>query len=103
MTTIIPDWENDADTWWDAARAEANARPYAVGVAVFRQLDKGLQATVDDEHAITFLRWAAALPGWGDGPSWALHPVLIQHGLTNEKEEESWHTQPKDGSSRRSY
>jgi hypothetical protein len=79
--TIRADYENNADTWWDAARAASSADD-SEGAQVFRRLDKsnasrdeGVSVLADELRA--FESWAEALPGFDDGPTHARLPYVV--------------------------
>ena len=68
---VSTDWENNAEEWWDAARASSTIPP-----EVRRLLDGTedsdvciLQVSADACDRIR--RWAETLPGWDTGPEYA--------------------------------
>lgn len=77
---IRADYENSAQTWWDAARTAANTDD-SQGASVFRRLDTsrddGAEVTADE--AAAFTAWAAKLPGHDDGPEYARRPYVVAH------------------------
>ena len=77
---ISIDHENAAETWWNAARA-AKSVP-----GLLFDLIHGCQATVTSatrEEAVAALDWASKLPGWGDGPVYARHPLIASDVACN--------------------
>lgn len=76
--TLRIDHENNAETWWDAARALAAADD-SRGAEVFRRLDRanGSDISVLAEEAAEFGEWASRLPGFDHGPAYAPHPYLV--------------------------
>ncbi len=76
--TIRADYENNAETWWDAARA-ASRTDDSEGAQVFRRLDtnpdEGVSVLADELRA--FESWAEALPGYDDGPAHARLPYVV--------------------------
>lgn len=81
MATIKPDFENNAEEWWAAARAAATGP--TLHEEIFRKLD-GIAGKhgndgvylVDWEVAF-FEAWASQFPGYNDGPAYAPHPFLV--------------------------
>ena len=75
------DYENNAEAWWDAARARARSPEGEAegGAEIFRRFDragdKGLDVSADE--VTIFEAWAAALPGFDDGPAYAPRPYLV--------------------------
>ena len=78
------DYENNAETWWDAARTQARRErdlypeterelPASCG-AILENAD---EVTVSTKDAATFRAWASQLPGWATGPDHAPHPVTF--------------------------
>lgn len=80
-TRIMIDQENNAEEWWDAARADAGEQSPAVA-ALFARIDAatasvhGVCCRAQDAEAL--VAWASDLPGWGDGPEHAPNPLLVQ-------------------------
>lgn len=75
MKRICIDYENNAQEWWDAAVANVASCPISCRPLVGRSsLD---EVVVTDQDATAFTEWAAALPGWSDGPDYARHPVVL--------------------------
>lgn len=80
-TTIKVDEENNAETWWDAARA-ATTRVFLaddVDANDLADLIDGDTNTImlSAEDAAAFRAWAETLPGWSDGPAHAPHPFVF--------------------------
>ncbi len=75
--TIRADYENNAETWWDAARAAARTDD-SQGADVFRRLDENPDRGVEvlAEELTAFEAWAEALPGYDDGPAHARLPYV---------------------------
>ena len=63
--TVVIDWENNAEIWWDALRQQ-----FSTLHERFFLVDK---LTITREQ----LRQLAALPGWADGPAYAKHPIIV--------------------------
>lgn len=80
-TRIVVDQENSADAWWDAAREAVSDASDAVA-DLFERIDAaaGDPAGVccRSEDAAALVAWASELPGWDDGPEYAMHPLLVQ-------------------------
>lgn len=80
-TRIVADQENGDETWWDAARADAEEQTPAVA-ALFARIDaatddpSGVCCRAQDAEAL--IEWASTLPGWDDGPEHARNPLLVQ-------------------------
>lgn len=80
-TRVIVDQENNAEAWWDAARADAGEQSPAVA-ALFARIDAatssvhGVCCRAQDAEAL--IAWASDLPGWGEGPEHARNPLLVQ-------------------------
>lgn len=72
---LVVDWENNADTWWEAAH-ESDTAPAFAAEWIHSTPRTGLEVT--KAQADEFRGWAASLPGWSDGPAYARHPVLFQ-------------------------
>jgi hypothetical protein len=73
-TRISIDWENNAETWWDAAREAASTAP-----DVIRPLLGGRNVSdvsVSASDLPTVLAWCSSLPGWEDGPAHARRPLV---------------------------
>ena len=71
------DYENNSETWWDAAQhADMDTAPAAIV-----ELVDGLGRDVDvtPSEAKEALAWAASLPGWvdDDSPEYAPHPLIL--------------------------
>ena len=94
MTTqirIAVDQENNAETWWDAARnalkAGRNAERHTPAWTFARALPASCEpvvcqllvseAIVTTQDAAAFRAWAETLPGWSDGPEHAPHPFTF--------------------------
>jgi len=75
MTTLAIDYENNNDTWWDAARAALEDCPAFARPLLAVAGPDSISTTVLEADA--FLRWAEALPGWSDGLATAPNPVLV--------------------------
>ena len=80
-TRVIVDQDNNAEAWWDAARADAGEQSPAVA-ALFARIDAatssvhGVCCRAQDAEAL--IAWASDLPGWGAGPAHARNPLLVQ-------------------------
>jgi hypothetical protein len=80
MKCIWADFENNAEAFWDrvkqdAARGDENAK-------LAEQIELCGQATtltLSDEDADKLLAYAAALPGWNEGPEYAVCPLIVQN------------------------
>lgn len=77
---IRVDYENNAEEWWSAAREAARADT-SRGAEVFRKLNRVVQGGELrgqlPEAVRAFEEWAAALPGYEDGPEHARHPFNV--------------------------
>jgi hypothetical protein len=71
---VIADEENNAEIWWDAARA-ASDTPACVKEWI--QLMRFAPLYLTREQAIEVRKWAESLPGWDDGPAHAPYPLLF--------------------------
>ena len=65
---IRVDWENNAEEWWDAARASSNAPPELLPLFDANTDDR---VTVSAEAYERIRQWAETLPGWDTGPEYA--------------------------------
>ena len=78
---VVVDQENSAEEWWSTAREEVADATDAVA-ALFARIDAaagdpaGVCCRSEDAEAL--IDWAADLPGWDDGPEYAMHPLLVQ-------------------------
>ena len=78
---VVVDWDNNAEEWWDAARA---AKEPTMTHDARRRLRVLLGVGSDDTIRLTLmdatklLAWAEALPGWRGGPSHAPNPLVFQ-------------------------
>lgn len=70
MIRLAIDFEHSARTWW-----EAGGRELWVGIT---GAEDETAVVVDDALAESWLAEAARLPGWGDGPEYAPHPVAAR-------------------------
>lgn len=71
---VVIDEENNAEAWWDAARAASDA-PEA-----FARLDDAsgeIECTAAEAAAL--VAWASTLPGYADGPAHAQHPFNVHN------------------------
>lgn len=75
---IRPDYENNAEEWWNAARVAART-DNSQGAEVFRRLDAGRDdgAAVLPDELVEFIAWAEVLPGHDDGPAYARLPYVV--------------------------
>lgn len=64
---ISVDFENNAETWWNAAVTDQNA-PAAFAPLLADDTD---EIEVSDEDGRRIREWAKGLPGWDDGPDYA--------------------------------
>jgi hypothetical protein len=74
--TIRVDYQNNAETWWDAARARAATD------SEFARVFRELAGVADEwtgtiEECSTFLAVAETLPGWTGGDARAPHPLVV--------------------------
>jgi len=71
--TFAVDEENNAETWWDAARDADVPEDLA-------ELIDGdaSEVTLAGEDAVNALAWCKSLPGWNDGPAHAQHPLTTR-------------------------
>lgn len=78
MTTLRVDYENNATTWWDAARDLANSMANPTFTRILNALER--EDEIGDDvlrgELDSFIAAASVLPGWADGPAYARHPVL---------------------------
>lgn len=74
ISRISVDWENNAELWWDAARDAPDA-PAAIN-KLSERYDHDVYVPRSEVDAI--LAWGAKLPGWGDGPAYAPHPIIAR-------------------------
>ena len=72
---VSADEEYNAEDWWDAARADANA-PACIKEWIQRLGFTSLYLTPAEAEEVR--RWAESLPGWDDGPAHAPHPLIFQ-------------------------
>lgn len=87
LISINVDEENSAEEWWAHAQNSDDA-PNVGGVdedgrqRVFSAwLSSSARTLVlAEEDADRVLEWAAALPGWEDGPEWAPTPLVTEEG-----------------------
>ena len=81
--TIETDYENNAETWWDAVRAHLRAGTAPVSMEA-RKVLLALErrdAVVTRRQAATEIRlWGETLPGWDDGPDHAHNPIMVVEG-----------------------
>lgn len=81
MLRIAVNYENNAEDWWEAARAALAADTLPERVLPVRALldDSGTDdIVVNTKEAHAILRWAASLPGWeaDDSPEYAPNPLV---------------------------
>jgi hypothetical protein len=70
MVKLAIDFENSSPLWW-----ESGGRDLWESVAEgFDNNDVLLESSIAESWLVT----AAALPGWGEGPEFAPHPVRIK-------------------------
>ena len=70
------DQENNAEAWWDAARASVDAPK------VFARLDAASASgriECSPSEAAALAAWAETLPGYDDGPAHAAHPFNLHN------------------------
>ena len=70
------DQENNAEAWWDAARASVDAP------VVFARLDAASASgriECSPSEAAALAAWAETLPGYDDGPAHAAHPFNLHN------------------------
>jgi hypothetical protein len=79
LVRIMVDPEYGPESWWDAARAEANAGRLPTP-RLAPLLDVGGPDEIDvlPAMAATIRHWASRLPGWNDGPEYARHPLIFE-------------------------
>lgn len=70
---IAIDFENNAETWWDAARADGTCMESARAIVH----GSASAVVVPENVAKAFRAWGATFPGWSDGPSYAPHPFTF--------------------------
>ncbi len=75
MTTILVDYENNAETWWDAARSHPNP-PEALRPLLEVGGPDSIEVT--KEEASEIQTFAESLPGWKDGPEYAPRALIIE-------------------------
>lgn len=81
--TIMTDYENNAETWWDAMRAHLRAGTAPVSLEAQRVLVAFdcKDSVVTRRQAATEIRlWGETLPGWDDGPDHAHNPLVVVEG-----------------------
>lgn len=74
IVTFSVDEENNAETWWTAARASKWV-PSALRPLLYTN---GSMVVVDASDAPAILAWCKSLPGWEGGPRHAPHPLQVQ-------------------------
>jgi hypothetical protein len=70
MIRLAIDFENPAPEWWENG-----------GRDLWESIVEGFDnndVLLDESIAQSWLSQAAQLPGWGDGPDYAPHPVRLQ-------------------------
>lgn len=83
---VCADMENNADTWWEAARGSVSSCPKFAREFIMGTSD---HAETEKSNALKrFYQWCQSLPGWNDGPAHAPRPILvfIMEYPTNRKE-----------------
>jgi hypothetical protein len=73
MKRISVDWEFAAEDWWMAAQTDQHT-PAAFAPMLADNTDS---ITVSDDEADQIIAWATNLPGWDDGPEYAVHPLIV--------------------------
>lgn len=80
---LSADYENNAETWWDAARTALHAGNTGMSSAAQKVAVAFLNAkTVRDVEATRldaaeFRAWAEEIDGYADGPTHAPHPFNV--------------------------
>jgi hypothetical protein len=80
--TVKVDFENNAETWWDAMRADLpRLQESDPEVAELLSRLGGDEHSVEIVDANTIQRFCAtveAYPGWEDGPEYARNPLILE-------------------------
>ena len=77
LVRVAIDFENPAKLWWESG-----------GRALWESIIEGFDnndVVLDESLARSWLAEAERLPGWGDGPEYAPHPIIIKE--INEDED----------------
>jgi len=69
MLRLSVDFENTAQSWWDAGGRD-------LWEGIIEGFDNN-SVVLDDSLAESWLASARKLPGWDDGPEYAPHPITI--------------------------
>lgn len=88
------DEENNAETWWTAARASTDA-PEAIRPILSTGASRVVVPYAEDA---TVRAWCEALPGWNDGPAHAPHPLVLAKAGSKEPVTASGYYDHVDGS-----
>lgn len=72
--TIKVDYENNTEEWWAAARASTTMPEFLR--PLIHDIECG-EIVVSAPKAKQAKAWCASLPGWNDGPEYAIHTLLI--------------------------
>ncbi|MFQ5515590.1 MAG: hypothetical protein ACE5FG_14335 [Myxococcota bacterium] len=70
LVRLAIDFENPAEIWWARGGRE-------LWESIAEGFD-GSQVVLEESLARSWLKEAARLPGWGDGPDYAPHPVRLR-------------------------
>ncbi len=79
---ITIDYENNAETWWDALREyfDTGMVPTDLNDIVNSLLNYSISSIkVSEDLARKFENWAETLPGYYDGPSHAQYPIIFEY------------------------
>ena len=74
---IAVDYENNAETWWDAAHDTKVTPDNLAQIHIAQRFESAEAVTVSAEEADAFRKWAATLPGWESGMVHAPHPFTF--------------------------
>lgn len=75
------DYENNAKTWWEAARADIKKRKDNKSsiVRFFTSIEKNDCAQLPlNSDAQAIIAWCESLPGWSDGPKYAKTALIFE-------------------------
>ena len=70
LVRLAIDFENAARSWWDGG-----------GRDLWESIVEGFDnndVVLEESLARSWLEEAARLPGWGDGPDYAPHPIVLR-------------------------
>jgi hypothetical protein len=80
VSAIKVDYENNAEAWWDAARALANSGRDPTFTRILNAMERSDEASdnVLRGEIDSFLAAASDLPGWESGQRHAPNPIVWQ-------------------------